>query len=195
MLDVLANDSDPDADRSASRRSRRPPVGEVRGDTGGGTGVEYDPPATGEPGTVSFSYSIADGRGGVATAQVVLELAPAPDPIPPEAVDDTVGPVRAGREIVFDPRLNDLDPDGSPRTLTVLPDDPSMTVLPDGRVEPDRTSRDPRGRVPRASTTKVWCRRRRSSPSSSRPTRRRRSRRCASRRRSARRSRSTSTPW
>ena len=83
---------------------------------------------------MSFSYSIADGRGGVATAQVVLELAPAPDPIPPEAVDDTVGPVRAGREIQFDPRRNDLDPDGSPRTLTVLPDDPSMTVLPDGRV-------------------------------------------------------------
>ena len=133
VLDVLANDSDPDADRLRVTAVTPPPVGEVRAN-GRGTGVEYDPPATGEPGTVSFSYSIADGRGGVATAQVVLELAPAPDPIPPEAVDDTVGPVRAGREIVFDPRRNDLDPDGSPRTLTVLPDDPSLTVLPDGRV-------------------------------------------------------------
>ena len=132
VLDVLANDSDPDADPLRVSAVTPAAVGEVRPTRNGG-GVEYEPPDDGQPGTVSFSYSIADGRGGMATATVQLELAPAPDPIPPEAVDDTIGPVRSGREIVFDPRLNDLDPDGSPRTLTVLPDDPSMTVLPDGR--------------------------------------------------------------
>ena len=138
---------------------------------------------------MSFSYSIADGRGGVATAQVVLELAPAPDPIPPEAVDDTVGPVRAGREI----RVRPAPQRPRPRRFAAHVDRAARRPVDDGAArrprQSDRTTRDPRASRYRVRDDQGLV----SAPafvtSSSPRTRRRRSRRCAPRRRSPRRSR------
>ena len=134
VLDVLANDSDPDGDAIQVTEVSVAAVGEAAVTSAGAT-IEYSPPATGDPRQVSFSYSIADGRGGTATAQVILDLVAEPEPLPPVAADDTVGPVRAGETITFDPRLNDFDPDGNAADLVVVPGDPVMTVLSDGRVQ------------------------------------------------------------
>lgn len=141
-LPVLLNDSDPDAD-PISVTGVTPPVVGTATVAADGSAVTYTPPADGEPREVSFSYSIADGRDGTDTAKVVLELAAAPPPVPPEAVDDTVGPVRARQQIAFDPRENDLDRDGSRADLVIVPGDPAITVQPDGTVSivaPTRTS-------------------------------------------------------
>ncbi len=133
-LAVLANDSDPDSDRLSVAAATVPSLGEVRVSPGR-SGVLYTPPATGTPRSVSFAYTVSDGRGGTATAQVTLELAEAPDPIAPVAVDDLVGPVAARSVVTIDPRLNDLDPDGDAASLVVESDDPALTVRPDGALD------------------------------------------------------------
>jgi len=140
-IPVLANDSDPDNDPIRITNMTVVTVGEAQ-IAGDGGWIEYTPPETGESREVAFTYSIADGRDGVDSAQVVLQLELASEPPPPVAVDDTVGPVRAGSEVTLDPRLNDVDV-GPVAELTVLPGDSPITVLGDGRivlVAPDATS-------------------------------------------------------
>jgi subtilisin-like proprotein convertase family protein len=73
-VDVLANDSDPDGDALS-----------ISGVTGavGGTAVITNgrvvfTPAAGFSGTGSFTYSIADGRGGAATAAASIAVASVP---------------------------------------------------------------------------------------------------------------------
>lgn len=153
LLDVLANDSDPDADPLIVTEVAGLTVGEASVGSAGRI-VEFTPPDEGEPRRLTFTYAIADGRGGTASAQVSVDLVAEPDPVPPEAADDRVGPVRAGEEVVFDPRENDVDPDGEREELVVLPDNDLMTVLDDGRVRviaPEATAdigyrvRDPQG--------------------------------------------------
>ncbi len=133
LLDVLRNDSDPDGDELRITETVGVAVGDVRL-VNNGRAIEYAPPSDGAPREIGFTYSIADGRGGVASAQVLLELATDPASLPPEATDDTVGPVKAGEVVVFDPRENDIDPDGDRADLVIVPQDPQMTVEPDGRV-------------------------------------------------------------
>ncbi|MAT04307.1 MAG: hypothetical protein CL424_04595, partial [Acidimicrobiaceae bacterium] len=145
VLDVLANDSDPDDDSLRVTEVTTPGAGSAR--VGANERfVEFTPPADGEPRQLAFGYSIADGRGGTASAQVILELVAEPEPVPPIAVDDTVGPIRARTEIEFDPRTNDLDPDGERDELEIVADSPEMSVLPDGTVvltAPPETSEIP----------------------------------------------------
>jgi hypothetical protein len=133
-LDVLANDSDPDQDRLIITAVTEPAVGSaiVSDD---GSSVVFRPPVDGEARVVSFSYTISDGRGGTAFAQVTVELADRPEPVPPVAVDDTIGPVTARSVVNLDPRRNDLDPDGDKAALVVVTDDPAINVAPDGSVD------------------------------------------------------------
>lgn len=133
VLDVLDNDSDPDGDIVIVTATSTVAVGSV---TIGpdGRSVVYTPPGDGDARVVSFSYTIADGRGGEASAQVTLQLDPAPEPIPPVAVDDTVGPVTPGTVITLDPTLNDFDPDGDRTALEVESASPNLTVTPAGTV-------------------------------------------------------------
>ncbi|MEM9463989.1 MAG: Ig-like domain-containing protein [Actinomycetota bacterium] len=133
-LPVLVNDVDPDGDPLTITEVTGAAVGTVA-IADGDRVVTYTPPADGESREVSFGYSIADGRGGADSAQVTLQLVSAPDPLPPIAVDDSVGPVRAGSTVTFDPRTNDLDPDGPVGGLRVVaPDDGSFSVLDDGSI-------------------------------------------------------------
>ncbi len=118
-IDVLANDSDPDNDPITVTEVSQPAVGIV--EIGANDrAVEYTPPESGSPREVSFSYSIADGAGGADSATVTLRLDAAPEPLPPVAVDDTVGPVGVGTPVTFDPRSNDFDPDGDRNELSVV---------------------------------------------------------------------------
>jgi hypothetical protein len=71
-VNVLANDSDPDDDPLAVTSATPGRIGTT---TNGGGGVTYRP-NSGLAGADSFTYSIADGRGGAATATVHVTIVP-----------------------------------------------------------------------------------------------------------------------
>ena len=91
----LANDSDPDGDPLAITAWTAPSSGTVSCTA---SGCIYTP-NTGFVGTDSFSYTVDDGRGGTASATVVVSVTPASAP-PPAAgaradlAVEVVGPVR-----------------------------------------------------------------------------------------------------
>ncbi|AKS41471.1 Ig-like domain-containing protein [Wenzhouxiangella marina] len=112
-IDVLANDSDPDGDALTITGFGQPANGTVSLD---GERLVYQP-AEGFSGSDSFSYTVGDGRGGEATAQVTVQVNDPAANRPPVANPDAAsGP--GGVPIVVDVLANDFDPDGDP--LTVL---------------------------------------------------------------------------
>lgn len=132
-LPVLTNDSDPDRDPIVVAAVSPVAVGEAAVG-GNGQWIDYTPPAEGESREVAFSYTVADGRDGTDTAVVTLRLEARPDPIPPVAVGDTIGPYLAGELVTFDPRGNDIDADGPRSELRVESLDPAMVANNDGTV-------------------------------------------------------------
>ncbi|WP_439629385.1 Ig-like domain-containing protein [Gemmata sp.] len=76
-VDVLKNDSDPDGDALTISSVGTPANGTAAVSSGK---VVYTPTA-GFSGTDTFTYAVADGRGGTATAQVSVTVAP-PTPVP-----------------------------------------------------------------------------------------------------------------
>lgn len=139
-IPVLRNDSDPDGDALVVTAVTTVASGVVTV-VDSGLAVEYTPPADGEAREVAFGYTISDQAGGSASAQVILDVEHAPEPIPPIAVDDTVGPLRAGTAHTFDPRTNDDPPVGlrmvpSPDGRFVIEADGSITVtVPESTVQ------------------------------------------------------------
>ena len=110
---VLANDSDPDGDPLSIVNVTAAASGSV---AIAGNSVVYTPFPRSVPGTDRFTYTISDGRGGSATANVVVTLTPAPNQ-PPVAVDDAATTAFATATTI--PVLdNDSDPDGD--ALTIL---------------------------------------------------------------------------
>ena len=107
-VDLLVNDSDGDSDPLQ--------IASVAGVVGGtpvlnGSGAAVDfAPAADFSGPASFTYTVSDGRGGLDTATVNVDIAPVNDP--PDAVDD--GPVLTAEEtaVVIDVLANDDDVDG-----------------------------------------------------------------------------------
>ena len=140
-LRVLDNDSDPDFDPIRITGVSAAAAGEVSL-IGAGQALEYEPPTDGVPRTVAVTYTIGDGRGGEASASVTVEVSDQLEPVPPVAVDDRLGPVRAGSVVDFDPRENDRDPDGRASDLVVIPESPGLAVAPGGGLRvtaPDAT--------------------------------------------------------
>ncbi len=97
-------------------------------------------PAAGFTGNDTFSYTIADGFGGEATAIVrVVVAAAGTSNRPPEAVDDRAS-TSAGKSVSINVLANDTDPDGDPlRVVDVSPtagvelaivDSGTITALP-----------------------------------------------------------------
>jgi len=72
-VNVLANDSDPDGDPLAVASVTQGTIGTVT--INGGGAITYRS-NSGRAGADSFTYSIADGRGGAATATVRVTIAP-----------------------------------------------------------------------------------------------------------------------
>ena len=125
-LDVLANDSDPDLDPLTIIAVE----GEGVSVAASGHSVLFTPPTGGQDGVrLTFRYHIADGRGGTAEADATVTVHAALEPIPPVAVPDSEGPVKAGAEVTADVVANDLDPDGDPRRLRVASDAPGVRVV------------------------------------------------------------------
>ncbi len=129
VLDVLANDFDPDNDRLTVLSVTPTGRGSVRVAEDGS--VVYDPPSeiVGESVETSFSYSIADDAGNESEATVTITIELAPEPVAPVAVNDQAGPVRARSEVTVDVRANDLDADGDPLDLVVTSTDPGLSVI------------------------------------------------------------------
>lgn len=68
LIPVLANDSDPDGDPLTITQVTAPRVGTATIEAGR---IRYTPPRSWS-GSVSFDYTVSDGRGGTATARVTV---------------------------------------------------------------------------------------------------------------------------
>jgi len=113
---VLANDSDPDGDPVTVTGVSVPSSG-----TAGvvNNQVVYTP-AAGFSGTATFTYPVADGRGGTATAGVTVTVNP---PVagnrPPVAAADTAA-TAFQTPVTVNVLGNDSDPDGNPLAVAAV---------------------------------------------------------------------------
>ena len=87
-------------------------------------------------GQVRFSYTISDGRGGTASAHVVVTVKAANENLPPVQVRNTKATVQAGGRITQQVLSDWVDPDGDPMYLT------SASVA-----APDTVSYKPQGTI------------------------------------------------
>lgn len=113
LLDVLKNDSDPDGDALSITAVQAPAHGTASVNAGK---VSYAP-TPGYAGTDSFTYTIADGKGGSATAVVTVTVGAAN--APPVARDDDAW-VIWGNPVRIRVLDNDTDADGDQLTITSI---------------------------------------------------------------------------
>ncbi|TFH06798.1 MAG: tandem-95 repeat protein, partial [Candidatus Atribacteria bacterium] len=104
-LAVLLNDSDLDGDRLTIQSVTTPANGSVIND---GAEVTYTPNAD-FSGLDTFTYTISDGNGELASATVTVAVAAVNDP--PIAQDDAAS-TNEETAVVIDVLINDSDPDG-----------------------------------------------------------------------------------
>jgi hypothetical protein len=123
---VVANDSDPDGDPLTVTGVSDPPHGTAT-DNGNGS-ITYKPD-NGFLGDDSFTYTIADGRGGSDTATVNVTVSPPPNR-PPTAANDAAN-VKKNKSVRVLVLANDSDPDGDALTITRATDPPRGTVTVD----------------------------------------------------------------
>lgn len=132
VIDVLANDSDPDGDSLTISTVGGASHGSVEIVNGN---LRYVPEA-GFQGMDVFSYTVEDGNGGSDTASVTVIMVPNPevnnDPI---AVTDNASTVSGG-SVSFNVLNNDTDPDGDTLLLSDItqPSQGSLTFDADGTV-------------------------------------------------------------
>jgi hypothetical protein len=103
-VSVIANDTDADGDALSVSSVGLAAHGSV---TFLGGNVTYTP-APGYTGTDAFTYSITDGKGGSASANVNVTVVDRQ----PVAVDDSISTAVHTSSASFDPTANDSDPDG-----------------------------------------------------------------------------------
>jgi hypothetical protein len=108
-ISVLSNDSDPDADNLTVSSTGPAAKGAV---TNNGNSITYKPTAN-YYGSDSFSYTVSDGFGGIATANVTVTVNAVNDA--PLAIADSSS-VSAGKSITIGVLANDSDIDQDPIT-------------------------------------------------------------------------------
>ena len=119
ILDVLANDSDPDAgDTLTITNVTSPSMGGAVSIVSAGTELSYTPPAA-TTGDETFDYTIEDSQGNTDTATVTVTIfATAPNQ-PPLAVNDAFGVTVGTNDNTLLVLTNDSDPDvGDTLTIT-----------------------------------------------------------------------------
>jgi uncharacterized protein YhjY with autotransporter beta-barrel domain len=106
VIDVLANDTDPDQDPLTITRLNTPPGGGTADIAGDGQSITYTsgPAFAGQDG---FEYEISDGRGGTALGAVSVTVVNRP----PTAVDDAVT-TNQNTPVTLNVFTNDSEPDG-----------------------------------------------------------------------------------
>jgi hypothetical protein len=115
-VNVLANDSDPNGFTLTVTSATNPAHGTSHVNADGS--ITYTP-APGYNGSDTFSYSIRNGHGGTAKANVVITVlaTPPPQPLPPIARDDTAS-TAYGTPVGIDVLANDTSPSGFFLTVT-----------------------------------------------------------------------------
>ena len=134
VIDVLANDEDPDGDFLEVIAVTQGTYGSATLLASGSVRYDWTQPATNATDD-QFTYTIGDGRGGTATATVFIARGAAVN-TPPIAVDDTVSVSLAVGNADIDVRANDSDPDGDPLQVVAVTQGAlgSATILPGGDV-------------------------------------------------------------
>ena len=97
ILEVLENDTDPDGDVLTVAETSE--VAESQGRLeliDGGRALQFTPQPSGAAGTVSFRYTVDDGRRGVAEASVNVRIVPEPGNVAPTSIAVGRGQRRAG---------------------------------------------------------------------------------------------------
>lgn len=111
LINVLANDSDPDNNPLTVTSVTQPANGQVQNV---GNGVVFTP-SQNFTGTTTFNYTISDGQGGTATATVTVTVADAA----PTAADDAANTAR-NTAVDVNVLANDRDPEGGTLTITTV---------------------------------------------------------------------------
>ncbi len=112
-IDTRGNDTDLEGDSLTITSTTNGSKGSVAIVTSG-TQVQYTPNSN-QNGSDSFTYTISDGNGGTDTASVSVTIAALDDP--PNAVNDSKS-TNEDVVLTFDPRTNDIEPDGQSITIT-----------------------------------------------------------------------------
>ncbi len=123
VIDVLANDSDPDGNPITIVAVTQPEQGSV--DNFGD--IVIFTPGAGSNGVSQFEYTISDGEGGEATAQVSVDVVNQS----PIAVGDSVT-TTFETAVTIAVLENDNDPEGDPLTLTSVEEPAHGTVTING---------------------------------------------------------------
>ncbi|MFC6508283.1 Ig-like domain-containing protein [Promicromonospora citrea] len=139
VLDVLGNDVDPDGDVMTAGVSSAPPArsGVAVRRVLDGLALQADVPADAS-GTVRFTYTVDDGRGGTADADVRLRVVPPGESAPPVPEGEPVLRVGQGGSASVKVLPFWRDPDGDDLVLTsAATTDPAdeTRFRPDGTVE------------------------------------------------------------
>ncbi|WP_154224526.1 Ig-like domain-containing protein [Marinicella rhabdoformis] len=121
MLDVLANDSDPDAGDTLTIIDNTQPSNGTVSNNGGSLSYALDP---GFIGTETFTYTVEDNDGLTSTATVTVTV----DNMLPVATADSAN-IQTGVASIVDYRTNDYDPDGEVSDLTLTSIDNSNPDL------------------------------------------------------------------
>lgn len=135
-LPVLLNDYDPNGDVLVITdvTSLPPGTGTVRA-VGNRQQLLLTLPAT-VSGALTFSYTITDGRGGSATANVTVTVRSATENSPPRQVRPTKATVQAGGRLTSQVLGDWMDPDGDPFYLTAatVPAPDTVSYKPNGEI-------------------------------------------------------------
>ncbi|MGN6205270.1 Ig-like domain-containing protein [Humibacter sp.] len=136
VLPVLDNDTDQDGDVLTVTQVTPVPSAEGHVDIiQGGRAVQLTVP-DGVTGSVSFRYTIDDGRGGTATAQVNATVHPPNVNAAPASKRESDAQVEVGQSVTYDV-LNDwIDPDGDGMSLSSAQSttDDQVQFQPDGKI-------------------------------------------------------------
>ena len=120
VLSVLDNDSDPDGDvLTAAVGNSGPKAGTLEG-IYGGTAFQISVPGDAKPGTETFDYNAADGRGLSAGGQVTLSVVGPDENRPPQfkrGGDATTMLVEQGKTVSQNILTDWVDPDGDDLVL------------------------------------------------------------------------------
>ena len=112
-INVLANDRDPDNDALQILSVTQGGLGQV---TAGSGGMLTYTPTSERSGLDRFTYTMGDGRGGLAIASVSVTIHPANKP--PIAVDDKAS-TDEDTPVTLDLLANDSDPDADKALLSI----------------------------------------------------------------------------
>jgi hypothetical protein len=119
ILSVLDNDSDPDGDVLTATAGGNGPTSGSLENIYGGTAFQITVPADAKPGTETFGYNAADGRGLSATADVTLNIVGPDDNRPPlfKRGDPTTLLLEQGKTVSQNILTDWTDPDGDDLVL------------------------------------------------------------------------------